>query len=300
MMSSTFNTNAVQNFIRSFVFIITFSVLMLVVSPFVEPFDAMGDVTGSFVITVAIIGFISLIISKMFFILPEWQAMIVLRLGKYDSTKGAGFFIIPPFIYSIASILDLRIETRQVEATATLTADNVPIDVTAAIEYKIEDPKKAVMDVQDYRSSVIWLSNESLKNTIGSLDLKDLLSDRDRIAASLKVQIDNNAKDYGVDVRAVRITDINTPQSLIEELAVIARAKRAAEAKKLQAEAEIMVAEKIREASSILTQTPGGIKLRELSVLSEISKEESSMVIVYPYGDSTGMQIASALTATKK
>jgi len=109
----------------------------------------------------------------------------------------------------------------------------------------VEDAKKAVIDVQDYRSSVIWLSTEALKNTIGSMDLKGLLSERDKIADDLKVQIDKGAAVYGVDVRAVRITDIDTPQSLVEELAVIARARRAAEAKRIQAEAEVVVAEKI-------------------------------------------------------
>jgi len=233
------------------------------------------------------------IISKMFFVLPEWQKIVLLRLGKFESVRGAGFFIIPPFIYSIAAIVDTRIEVRQVEATNTLTQDNVPAKVTAAIEYKVEDPKRAVIDVFDYRASVTWLSTEALKNTIGSLTLKDLLSERDQISESLKLQIDQDAAQYGVDVRAVRITDIDTPPSLVEELAVIARAQRAAEAKEIQAIAEVKVAEKLSIASGVL-RAGNAMRLRELQVLSEISKEESSMVIIYPYGDRDGKIIASA------
>jgi regulator of protease activity HflC (stomatin/prohibitin superfamily) len=202
--------------------------------------------------------------------------------------------VIPPFIYSVASIVDNRIETRQVEATNTLTKDNVPTKVTAAVEFKVEDPQKAVIDVQNYRQSVIWLATEALKNTIGSMDLKELLSERDQIAISLKEQIDKGATVYGVDVKAVRITDIDTPSSLVEELAVIARAKRAAEAKQIQAEAEIDVAEKISKASEILNRQKESIRLRELQILNEMSKEESSMVIVYPYGDRNGKSIANA------
>lgn len=230
----------------------------------------------------------------MFFILPEWESMVILRLGKFSGVRGAGFFIIPPFIYSVAAIVDNRIITQQVETTATLTKDNVPIKVTAAIEYKVEDPQKAVIDVQNYRQSVTWLATEALKNTIGSLDLKDLLSERDQIADSLRNQIDQGAVIYGVDVRAVRITDLDTPKSLVEELAVIARARRAAEAKKVQANAEIIVAQKLSEAAEILNSNKQAMRLREMQILNEMSKEESSMIIIYPYGDRVGEDIASA------
>lgn len=158
----------------------------------------------------------------------------------------------------------------------------------------MEDPKKAVLDVQNYRLSVTWLSTEALKNTIGSLDLKELLSERDQIAKKLREQIDEGAVVYGIDVRAVRITDIDTPSSLVEELAVIARARRASEAKQIQADAEVLVAKKIAEASEILNQAKNGLRLRELQTLTEIAKETGNMVIVYPYGDRAGQEIANS------
>jgi len=220
--------------------------------------------------------------------------LVLLKLGNFVGVRGPGLFIIPPFIYSVANIVDIRITTQQVEATATLTKDNVPTRVTAAIEFEIEDPKKAVISVKDYLSSVTWLSTEALKNTIGGLDLRELLSNRDEIASQLKSQIDIGASDYGINVRAVRITDIDTPPELIEELAVIARARRAAEAKKVQADAEVQVAKKIAEASKTLAKQKGGFRLREIQNMASISKEESSMIIVYPYGDRHGKDIANA------
>ena len=207
--------------------------------------------------------------------------------------------MIPPFIYSVASIVDIRIETRQVEATNTLTKDNVPTKVTAAVEFRVEDPRKAVIDVQNYKQSVIWLATEALKNTIGSMTLKELLGEREQIAVSLKEHIDKGAIVYGIDVRAVRITDIDTPETLIEELAVIARSKRAARAKQIQAEAEVFVAEKIAEATDILAKHKGGFRLRELQVLSDISKEESSMIIIYPHSDREGQNIANAAAGSR-
>ncbi|MFA6981976.1 MAG: SPFH domain-containing protein [Patescibacteria group bacterium] len=294
-MTGYSNTRAVQSFIRFVAWLACFLLLGIITA-------LLGGLSTTIFYNFWVLATPSLIlnfwiagiVSKMFFILPEWESMVLLRLGRFEAVKGAGFFIVPPFIYSVASIVDTRIETNQVEATNTLTKDNVPTKVTAALEFRVEDPRKAIIDVFSYRQSVIWLATEALKNTIGSMDLKELLSDRVQIALDLKEQIDQNAVVYGVDVKAVRITDIDTPQSLIEELAVIARARRSSEAKKIEAEAEVLVAEKIAQASRILETQADGMRLRELQVLSEMSKEESSMVIVYPYGDREGRLIANA------
>jgi regulator of protease activity HflC (stomatin/prohibitin superfamily) len=156
------------------------------------------------------------VISGMIYVLPEWQRMALLRLGRFVGVKGPGFFIVPPFLYSVASIVDMRITTHQVEATATLTKDNVPTKVTAAIEFEIEDPEKATVRVKDYLRTVVWASTEALKNTIGGLELRELLSQRERIATELESAIDEAATDFGVNVRAVRITDIDTPPALVE------------------------------------------------------------------------------------
>jgi len=120
----------------------------------------------------------------------------------------------------------------------------------------------------------------------------------EEIAKQLKAQIDADATTYGVNVRAVRITDIDTPPELVQELAVIARARRAAQAKQIQAEAEVAVANKMAEASKILGQQKGGFHLREIQNLSAMSKEESSMIIVYPYESSAGKDIAHAAVAS--
>ncbi len=295
------STNSVQIFIRLFVWTISF-VILGIVSTMLKKEPALGleSFQSLGFLPIVFNAWLASVISGMFHILPQWQNMVLLRLGKFNSVRKAGFFLIPPFIYSIASIVDIRIETRQVEATNTLTKDNVPTKVTAAVEFRVEDSRKAVIDVQNYKQSVIWLATEALKNTIGSMTLKELLSEREQIAVSLKQQIDKGAIVYGIDVRAVRITDIDTPKSLVEELAVIARARRGAEAKQIQADAEVQVAHKIFEASEILKRNPVGMRLRELQVLNEMSKEESSMVIVYPYGDRIGQEIANAAAGMKK
>jgi regulator of protease activity HflC (stomatin/prohibitin superfamily) len=241
-----------------------------------------------------IILWVANIIAKMFYILPQWERLVLLRLGKSVGARGPGLFIVPPFIFSVARILDVRITTYEVKATKTLTRDNIPVDVTAAVELEVEDPEKAAVDVQDYWKTTEWVSMEALKSTIGGNDLKPLLSETDRIAADLKAGIDAAAKDYGVNVRAVRITDVGTPPSLVEELAVIARAERAAKAKQIQADAEVAVATALADATEILAAQDGSLELRQIQALLDMSKEESSMIIVYPADSFTGKQIASA------
>jgi len=246
------------------------------------------------VIVSIVILWLANILAGMFYILPQWERLVLLRLGKSVGSKGPGLFIIPPFIYSVARILDVRIQTYEVKATKTLTMDNIPIDVTAAIELEVENPEKAAIAVQDYWKTTEWASMEALKSTIGGNDLRPLLSETDRIATDLKKIIDAAASDYGINVRAVRITDVGTPPSLIEELAVIARAERSAQAKRIEAEAEVSVANALSEASKVLATSEGSLELRQIQALLEISKEESSMVIVYPLDSVMGGQIASA------
>jgi regulator of protease activity HflC (stomatin/prohibitin superfamily) len=295
--------NPVQTFIRNVIrWGITIPLWWWIALPDFQGFMGLmgGAYAGSpnrffigFVKTI-IIFWIANTLARMFYILPQWERLVLLRLGRSVGVRGPGLFIIPPFIYSVARILDVRITTYEVKATKTLTSDNIPIDVTAAVELEIEDPEKAAIDVQDYWKTTEWASMEALKSTIGGNDLRPLLSETERIAAALKAEIDSAAKDYGVNVRAVRITDVGTPPSLVEELAVIARAERAARAKQIEADAEVAVATALSEATATLSTQEGAMELRQIQALLDISKEESAMVIVYPMSSVMGEQIAAA------
>ena len=294
--------NPVQVFIRNFVRLLVFVPLWFLF--------AYNDFSTGFVVASAgrllaggikslVILWLANVLAGMFYILPQWERLVLLRLGKSVGTRGPGLFVIPPFIFSVARILDIRIQTYEVKATKTLTRDNIPIDVTAAVELEIENPEKAAIGVQDYWKTTEWASMEALKSTIGGNDLRLLLSETERVAADLKKIIDAAASDYGVNVRAVRITDVGTPPSLVEELAVIARAERSAKAKQIQAKAEVNVANALAEASKILSQEGGSLELRQIQALLEISKEESAMVIVYPMDSVMGGSIASATAGSQ-
>lgn len=258
---------------------------------------AWGQVIGKGILLLigyVLIFWIASTVAGMFHVLPEWERLVLLRLGKFIGIKGPGLFVIPPFIYSIAAIVNMQITTKEVATTATLTKDNVPTKITAALEWEVEDPRKAVIEVKDFRKTIEWVATEALKTTIGRSELRELLSDQDEIAEALKKVIDKEAADYGINVRAVRITDIHTPDSLIEELAVVARAERNVTAKIKQAKGEVEVAKLTREAAEILAQTPDGLQMRYIQALLEISKEESTTIIVYPLLGEMSEKIAAA------
>lgn len=299
--------NKVQMFIRTVIrLVIIVPLFLLLVYP---DFQKIGDIVlygaqGDFVfrsvvtlIKTILIFWLANLLANTIFILPQWERLILLRLGKSVGARGPGIFIIPPFIYEVANIVDVRISTYEVKATKTLTRDNIPVDVTAAVELEIEDPEKAVINVRDFWKTTEWASMEALKSTIGRNDLRPLLSETEKIAKNLKSEIDLVAQDYGVNVRAVRITDVGTPPALIEELAVIARAERSSKAKKIQADAEIMVAKSLSEASEILAKNEGTMQLRQIQALLEMSKEESATIIIYPMDGLSPGEIAASTAA---
>lgn len=296
--------NPVQMFIRNLVRLVVFVPLWLLIAlpDFKRVWSGVaafqgGSLLGPLgvgVLKTIVILWIANVLAGMFYVLPEWERMVLLRLGKSVGARGPGFFIVPPFLYSVARIIDIRISTYEVKATKTLTMDNIPVDITAAIELEVEDPEKAAIDVSDYWKTTEWASMEALKSTIGSNDLRMLLSETENIGTMLKGEIDAAATDYGVNVRAVRITDVTAPPSLIEELAVIARAERSAKAKRIQADAELDVATALAEASQKLSEQEGTMELRQIQALLEMSKEESAMIIIYPMDSIAGGQIASA------
>lgn len=300
------STLGVQDFVRSTIWFIVFGLLGWI---FVWPAASIVFKVGfsglsllawiGMLIKIIFIMLIAGLVCGIFYILPEWERLAILRLGRFNSIKGPGVFVIPPFVYSEGGVVDLRLVTADLDPTSSLTSDNVPVVITAFIDYVVNNPEIALIKVVDYKKSVTTASYEAIKNTIGGLSLKKLLSERDEISTELRKDIDSSVESYGVDVLNVRLTDIETPEGLMEELAVIARAERAAKAKGIQGKAELLLAKDLAEAANTLTGTAGGMKLREIQLMSVMAKEESSMIIIYPTGEMEAKAIAAATAGSQ-
>jgi regulator of protease activity HflC (stomatin/prohibitin superfamily) len=230
--------------------------------------------------------FLSLVVpgmlSRSLYVIPEFERVVILKLGKFIGVRGPGLFWVipyPPFYQSVAMILDMRVQTRVITAAETMTADNVPIGCEAVVFWRVESPKEAALDVANYREAVFQAANSALKDTIGTLELTDLLGERERISLRLKELIDKAAATFGIDVSSVEITDIHVPTDLIQELSVLAQSRRAAQAKIAEAEAEKAIALKLQEASELLG--PQAMEMYRLNVLERIGREEGSQIVVY-------------------
>jgi regulator of protease activity HflC (stomatin/prohibitin superfamily) len=241
------------------------------------------------VVAIAVGGFASLIIpgtiSSCLYVIPEFERAVVLKMGRFVGVRGPGnFWVIPypPFYQSVAALLDLRVQTRVITAAETLTADNVPVGCEAVIFWRVEDPQRAALSVANYTEAVFQAANSALKDTVGTLELTDLLGEREKVSKRLKQIIDEAAASFGVDVSSVEITDIHVPTDLIQELSVLAQSRRAAQAKIAEADAEKAIALKLQEASEKMG--PQAMEMYRLNVLERIGREEGSQIVIYGLG----------------
>jgi len=246
-------------------------------------------------------GFVALIVpgavARCLYVIPDFRRVVVLRMGSFEGVKGPGkFWVIPypPFYQSVAAELDIRVRTRVITAAQTLTKDNVPVGCEAVLFWRVEDPRRAALEVADYAEAVFQAANSALKDTVGTLELTDLLGEREKIAQQLKHIIDAAAVSFGVDVSSVEITDIHVPQDLIQELSVLAQSRRSAQAKIAEVEVEKTIAEKLEEAASLMG--PNAMELYRLGVLERIGREEGSQIVVYGLGG-TNTRMEETLTA---
>ncbi len=299
--SGSGSVNSVQRVLRSLIWFGVFAVFMVITLTLAFAARAVDDVL--FWVVLFLGGFLSLVlsvtISRTLYVVPEFERVVVLKLGQFAGVKGPGVFWIipyPPFYQSAAVILDIRVKTRVITAAQTLTADNVPVGVEAVIFWRVENPRRAALEVADYSEAVFQAANSALKDTIGTLELTGLLGEREKVSEHLEQIIDAAAGTFGVDVSSVEITDVHVPSDLIQELSVLAQSRRAAQAKIAEAEAEQAIAQKLQEAAELMG--PMALEMYRLNVLERLGREEGSQIVVYGMGSGDprmGETIAAAV-----
>lgn len=240
--------------------------------------------------------FLASLVSGTIYVLPEFQRAIMLRMGRYEDTKGPGFFMAipwPPFYQSVAQILDMRVHNRPVKAAETLTSDNVPVDCQAVIFYRVEDPKQASLEVRNYEEAVFGAANAALKDIIGSLSLTELLSEREKVANRLEDIVDKSVVEFGVDITSVELTDVQVPQGLVEDISAQAQAERERDARVAEVERITEVADIFEDAAQRMSDR--AMHLYELQALQNVAKEKGARTIVWGLGaDREGQRLTAA------
>jgi regulator of protease activity HflC (stomatin/prohibitin superfamily) len=245
--------------------------LALIVSPVS---DALGTIIGAVTLVVAVV------VSSAIKVAAQWDRAVILRLGRFHALKGPGLFFIIPVIDIIPYWIDIRVIPTSFKAERTLTRDTVPVDVDAVLFWQIVDPKKAALDVADYRTAINWACQTALRDVIGKTLLADMLEGRDRISQQLQKIIDERTEPWGIKVISVEVKDVLIPSALEDAMSMQAQAERERQARVILGDSERQVAEKFVEAGKTYANDPIAFHLRAMNMLYEGLKQNSTIVIV--------------------
>ncbi|NLT21699.1 MAG: slipin family protein [Syntrophorhabdus sp.] len=212
-------------------------------------------------------------------ILNEYERGVIFRLGRVLGTpKGPGLIILIPIIDRMVKV-SLRTVVLDVPPQDVITRDNVSIKVNAVVYFRVVDPLKAIIDVENYLYATSQLSQTTLRSVLGQAELDDLLSHREQLNDRLQDILDTHTEPWGIKVSNVEVKNVDLPQEMQRAIARQAEAERERRAKVISAEGEFQAATKLSEASEILSQNPMSLQLRYLQTLIEISTEKNSTII---------------------
>ena len=220
-----------------------------------------------------------LVIVRSIRIAQEWRRAVVLRLGRFHAVKGPGLYFLWP-IDTVATTIDLRIQTADITAEQALTRDTVAVGVDAIIFWQVEDARAAAINIVNYTQAIERVAQTSLREMIGSIDLSRLLSDRHTADQALQRTIAAKIRDWGVAVRAVEIRDVAIPPGLQDAMSRQAQAERERDARVTLASAEQDIARQVLAAAALYAQNPVALQLRQMNLLYEMNKERGSTVLI--------------------
>jgi regulator of protease activity HflC (stomatin/prohibitin superfamily) len=226
-------------------------------------------------------------------IAQEYERGVVFRLGRYNSVCGPGLYWIIPII-EWQRMLDLRTKTVSVEQQETITKDSVTIKVDAVLWYRIVDPMKAIIAVQNYNAAVYQVALTTLRNIIGQHQLDEVLKERDRINDVLRGIVDRATEAWGVEVEMIEMKDVEIPEAMQRAMAREAEAIREKRARVIKAEAELEASEKLSQGARQMGEHPLALELRRMQMITEVGAEKNSTTIMLMPSDF--VTLASGLT----
>jgi len=228
-----------------------------------------------------IIALVVLVLLKMsIYVLREYERGVMFRLGRLVGVRGPGLILIIPFFDRLVRV-GLRIVAMDVPPQDVVTKDNVSVKVNAVVYYRVFEPDKAIVEVQDYNYATSQLSQTTLRSVIGGAELDELLSAREKINQELQAILDRQTDSWGIKVSAVEVKHVDLPDTMQRAIAKQAEAERERRAKVIHAAGELQASEKLSQAATVLAKEPASIQLRFLQTLSEIAVEKNS-TIVFP------------------
>jgi regulator of protease activity HflC (stomatin/prohibitin superfamily) len=213
-------------------------------------------------------------------VLREYERGVVFRLGRVIDQKGPGLVLLIPVVDRMVRV-SLRTVTLRIPHQEVITRDNVPVKVAAVAYFRVIDPNRSVLEIEDFMAATLQIAQTTLRSVLGKADLDTLLSERERLNESLQQIIDEQTEPWGIKVTIVEIKDVEIPERMQQAIARQAEAERNRRAKVINAEGEFQAADKLAHAAEVIRPNPVTIQLRYLQALSDISANQGS-TIVFP------------------
>jgi len=230
------------------------------------------SVLGTFIIIVV------LFLMSAIRVLREYERGVVFRLGRVIGAKGPGLIILIPMIDRMVKV-SLRIVAMDVPPQDIITKDNVSIKVNAVVYFRVMDPEKSVVEVEDFLYATSQFAQTTLRSILGESDLDELLSEREKINHEIQIILDKHTDPWGIKVSNVEVKHIDLPQEMQRAMAKQAEAERERRSKIINAEGEFQASQKLTEAARIISEHPMALQLRFLQTLTEVASENNSTTI---------------------
>ncbi|MEL4306118.1 slipin family protein [Methanococcoides sp. LMO-2] len=229
-----------------------------------------------YIIPIVVIGVI--ILSQALKMVKEYERVVIFRLGRLSGVKGPGLFLIIPIIDTVMKV-DLRVITIDVPKQAVITRDNVTVAVDAVIYYKVLKPADAITEVENFKYATAMLSQTTLRDVIGQIELDELLSERETINKDIQELLDVSTDPWGIKVTGVTLRDVSIDETMLRAIAKQAEAEREKRSRIILAEGEFMAAQKMKDAAQLYQDIPVALKLRELQTIAEVAREKNLIVV---------------------
>jgi len=233
---------------------------------------------GSLALIIFIVVFVFILLISAVKILKEYERGVIFRFGRLRGVKGPGIFLIIPLVDKMVKV-DLRIVTMDVPPQDIITKDNVPVKVNAVVYFKVMEPEKSVVAIENYIVATSQIAQTTLRSIIGQVDLDDLLSRREKINKELQKIIDDQTDPWGIKISLVEIKEVELPETMKRSMARQAEVERDRRARVINAEGEYQASQKLMEAAKVLATEPIAVQLRFLQTASEISAEKNSTIL---------------------
>ena len=231
---------------------------------------------------IAIIMLVVFFLTSAIRILNEYERGVIFRLGRVIKAKGPGLIILIPVIDKMVKV-SMRLIAMDVDPQDVITKDNVSVKVNAVMYYRVIDPIKAIVEVENYNYAVSQLAQTTLRSVCGQAELDELLSAREKINLQLQEILDTHTDPWGIKVATVELKHIDLPQEMQRSMAKQAEAERERRAKIINADGEYQAAAKLAQAAEIIEKKPMALQLRYLQTMREMSAEQNTTTTIFPF-----------------